>query len=81
MLVVNCADGQFYISQNHHTMEEALQYERNCSNEHLKMLNSDTSKPTSVTNIDGFSPRGGRDGPALEPGSTLETPIHGRSIQ
>ena len=37
MLAVNYVDEQFYILQNHHMMEEALQCEQNCLNEHLKM--------------------------------------------
>ena len=75
MLAVDCTVEQFCISQNRHTTEEALQYEQNCLNERLKMsINIDQL-------FDGFLPRGSRDGPDLEPGSTLETPIHGRSIQ
>ena len=37
MLAVDCADEQFYISQNHHTTEEALQCEQSCLSDRLKM--------------------------------------------
>ena len=79
MLAVDYVVEQFYILQNHHTMEEALQCEPNCLNERLKMSDS------KMSDFERFLPLGSRDElppcPDLGPGSTLDTSIHGISLQ
>ena len=79
MLAVDYVVEQFYILQNHHTMEVALQCEPNCLNERLKMSDS------KMSDFERFLPLGSRDElppcPDLGPGSTLDTSIHGRSLQ